>query len=77
MFLSILKGITKGCLEAGCSLIGGETAELLIYPKGGFDLAGFCVGIVEKRKLLPNGKTKAGDLLIGLPSNGIHANGFL
>ena len=77
IFLSILKGITKGCLEAGCSLIGGETAELPgIYPKGGFDLAGFCVGIVEKRKLLPNGKTKAGDLLIGLPSNGIHSNGF-
>ena len=77
IFLSILKGITKGCLEAGCSLIGGETAELPgIYPKGGFDLAGFCVGIVEKSKLLPNGKTKAGDLLIGLPSNGIHANGF-
>ena len=77
IFLSILKGITKGCLEAGCSLIGGETAELPgVYPKGGFDLAGFCVGIVEKSKLLPNGKTKAGDLLIGLPSNGIHANGF-
>ena len=77
MFMSILKGITKGCLEAGCALIGGETAELPgIYPKGGFDLAGFCVGIVEKRKLLPNGKTKAGDLLIGLPSNGIHSNGF-
>ena len=59
IFLSILKGITKGCLEAGCSLIGGETAELPgVYPKGGFDLAGFCVGIVEKSKLLPNGKTK-------------------
>ena len=50
IFLSILKGITKGCLEAGCSLIGGETAELPgIYPKGGYDLAGFGVGIVEKK----------------------------
>ena len=77
IFLSILKGITKGCLEAECALIGGETAELPgIYPKGGYDLAGFGVGIVERKKLLPNGKTKAGDILIGLPSNGIHANGF-
>ena len=76
-FLSILKGITKGCLEAGCSLIGGETAELPgVYPKGGFDLAGFCVGIVEKKKLLPNKKIRAGDLLIALPSSGIHSNGF-
>ena len=52
IFFSILKGITKGCLEAECSLIGGETAELPgIYPKGGYDLAGFCVGIVEKKTI--------------------------
>ena len=59
IFLSILKGITKGCLEAGCSLIGGETAELPgIYPKGGFDLAGFCVGIVEKENFYQMEKLK-------------------
>ena len=77
LYLSILKGITKGCIEADCSLIGGETAELPgIYPKGGYDLAGFGVGIVERKKLLPNGKTKAGDILVALPSTGIHSNGF-
>ena len=77
VFTSILKGITKGCLEAECALIGGETAELPgIYPKGGYDLAGFGVGIVEKKKLLPNGKTKAGDILVAFPSTGIHSNGF-
>ncbi len=77
VFTSILNGITKGCLEAECALIGGETAELPgIYPKGGYDLAGFGVGIVEKKKLLPNGKTKAGDILVAFPSNGIHSNGF-
>ena len=58
MFLSILKGITKGCLEAGCSLIGGETAELPgIYPRG-FDLAGFCVGIVGKESFYQMEKLK-------------------
>ena len=74
MFPSIMKGISKGCLQAGCSLIGGETAELPgIYPKGGYDLAGFCVGIVEKK---PNKKIKVGDSLIGLISEGLHSNGY-
>ena len=77
IFLSIIKGITKGCRDADCTLIGGETAELPgVYPKGGYDLAGFCVGIVEKSKLLPNNKTKAEDILLALPSSGIHSNGF-
>ena len=77
IFLSIIKGIVKGCEESECALIGGETAELPgIYPAGGYDLAGFSVGIVEKQNLLPNRKTRAGDILLALPSSGIHSNGF-
>ena len=77
VFLSIIKGIAKGCKEADCPLIGGETAELPgIYPKGGYDLAGFSVGIVDKNKLLPNKKVKPGNVLLGLPSSGLHSNGF-
>ena len=77
VFLSIIKGIARGCKQSSCSLIGGETAELPgIYPKGGFDLAGFCVGVVEKSKLLPNKKIRPGNVLLGLPSSGLHSNGF-
>ncbi len=73
----ILKGIIKGCQLADCSLIGGETAQLeSIYGKDGFDLAGFGVGIIEKKKIIDGGKIKVGDKIIGLASNGLHSNGY-
>lgn len=73
----IIKGITKGCQEAGCSLIGGEIAELPdFYKKGEYDLAGFGVGIVKKNKIIDGQKIKAGDLIIGLASDGLHSNGY-
>ena len=75
--LDIIKGIAKGCYKASCSLVGGETAELPgLYQNAHFDLAGFAVGIVDKSKLLPKNNIKNNDVLIGLPSNGIHSNGF-
>lgn len=74
---SVIKGIGEGCLQAGCSLIGGETAEMPgMYPKGDYDLAGFCVGIVEKADLIDGTKVKAGDVLLGLASSGPHSNGY-
>jgi len=73
----LVEGIAAGCREAGCALVGGETAEHpgLIEP-GGFDLAGACVGIVERDDLLDGTDARAGDVVIGLASNGLHANGF-
>jgi phosphoribosylformylglycinamidine cyclo-ligase len=74
---AILAGIVEGCRQAGCELVGGETAELPgIYPKGGFDLAGFGVGVVEKSAIISGAKVKAGNVIIGLPSSGIHSNGY-
>ena len=73
----ILKGIFKGCELSGCKLIGGETAEMPgIYSKDKFDLAGFSVGIVSKKKILNKTKVKTGDIILALPSNGIHSNGY-
>jgi len=73
----IVKGIADGCVEAGCALIGGETAEMPgFYPEDEYDLAGFAVGIVEKSKIIDGSKIKAGDKLIGLASSGIHSNGY-
>lgn len=73
----IIKGITIGCKEAGCSLIGGETAEMPgFYPENEYDLSGFAVGIVEKSEIIDGSKIKTGDLIIGLSSNGIHSNGY-
>ncbi|MGC6517155.1 MAG: phosphoribosylformylglycinamidine cyclo-ligase [Candidatus Puniceispirillaceae bacterium] len=74
---SIVAGIADGCIEAGCALIGGETAEMPgIYGEGDYDLAGFCVGAVERDKILTKGMVKKGDKIIALPSSGVHANGF-
>ena len=73
----ILKGIFKGCELSGCKLIGGETAEMPgIYSKDKFDLAGFSVGIVSKKRILDKKNVKKGDIILAIPSNGIHSNGF-
>jgi len=74
---SVVKGIGEGCLQSGCALIGGETAEMPgMYPKGDYDLAGFCVGIVEKSNLIDGSKVAAGNVLLGLASSGPHSNGY-
>ncbi|NLI57544.1 MAG: phosphoribosylformylglycinamidine cyclo-ligase [Clostridium sp.] len=73
----IVKGISNGCVEAGCALIGGETAEMPgFYPDGEYDLAGFAVGVVDKGKIIDGKSIKEGDKLIGLASSGIHSNGY-
>ncbi len=77
MLADVMKGIVKGCREARCTLLGGETAELPgLYEKNQWDLAGFCVGIVEKEKIVDGRRCRAGDLVIGLASSGLHSNGF-
>jgi phosphoribosylformylglycinamidine cyclo-ligase len=73
----IVEGIAEACRHNGCALIGGETAEMPgFYPKGEYDLAGFIVGIADKSRIITGDKVKPGDLLIGLPSNGLHTNGY-
>ena len=73
----IVSGVSKGCVQAGCALIGGETAEMPgFYPEDEYDLAGFSVGVVDKDKILDNTKIKEGDIIIALPSSGVHSNGF-
>ncbi|TBR18758.1 phosphoribosylformylglycinamidine cyclo-ligase, partial [bacterium] len=77
VLFNIIKGINEGCIESGCALIGGETAQMPdMYEKGDYDLAGFCVGVVEKNKIIDGSKIEPGDLVIGLESNGIHSNGY-
>ncbi len=74
---AVIKGIVEGCIQAGAALIGGETAEMPgMYAAGDYDLAGFCVGIVEKDAIIDGSKTHSGDVVIGLPSSGPHSNGY-
>ncbi len=74
---AIVSGVAEGCVQAGCALIGGETAEMPgFYPADEYDLAGFSVGVVDKDKIIDNEKTRPGDILIALPSSGVHSNGF-
>jgi len=73
----IVKGVSEGCIQAGCALIGGEVAEMPdLYQLGEYDLATFAVGIVEKQKIITGENIAEGDILIGLPSTGLHSNGF-
>ena len=74
---SLVAGVAEGCRRGGCALLGGETAEHPgVMEPGRFDLAGFCVGVVEERELLGPHRVEEGDLLVGLPSSGLHANGY-
>lgn len=74
---SIVKGVADGCVQAGCALVGGETAEMPgFYPVDEYDLAGFAVGVVDEKDLITGKEIKAGDILIGIKSSGVHSNGF-
>jgi len=75
--VDVVKGITDGCVQASCALIGGETAEMPgMYGEGEFDLAGFCVGIVDRKKIIDGQNICKGDILIGFKSSGLHSNGY-
>ena len=74
---AIVAGVAEGCRQAGCALVGGETAEMPgMYSDGEYDIAGYTTGVVEKSKLIDGSKVKAGDVLVGVASTGVHSNGF-
>ncbi|MBI2884986.1 MAG: phosphoribosylformylglycinamidine cyclo-ligase [Candidatus Omnitrophica bacterium] len=74
---ALVRGVADGCAQSGCALTGGETAEMPgVYKPGEYDIAGFCVGIVERRAIVDGSAVRAGDAVIGLASSGVHANGF-
>ena len=74
---TVVSGIAEGCRQSGAALIGGETAEMPgFYPDGDYDVAGFAVGVVDKKKIINGSKIKSGDVLIGLKSSGVHSNGY-
>ncbi len=77
VIVQMVKGVAAGCRIAGCALIGGETAEMPdIYKKGDFDMAGFAVGVAERRRIITGANVKAGDIILGLASTGLHSNGY-
>lgn len=74
---AIVKGVSEGCKQAGCALVGGETAEMPgMYSEGEYDIAGYTTGVVEKSKIIDGTKVKVGDVLVGIASSGVHSNGF-
>ncbi len=74
---ALLRGIVKGCQASGCALLGGETAEMPgVYRRGEYDVAGFCIGIAERARLIDGSRVRPGDVIVGLASSGVHANGF-
>ena len=77
ILVEIIKGLNQGCIQAGCSLIGGETAQMPgMYNQGEYDLSGFCVGVVQKDKIIDSSRIEIGNVLVGIESNGLHSNGF-
>jgi len=75
--VDIVSGINRGCIEAGCSLVGGETAQMPgMYKTNEYDVAGFCVGVVERQNIIDGSGIEAGNVVIGMESNGLHSNGF-
>ncbi|MFH0738570.1 MAG: phosphoribosylformylglycinamidine cyclo-ligase [Candidatus Omnitrophota bacterium] len=77
VLVDAVRGINRGCIQAGCSLVGGETAQMPgMYKKGEYDIAGFCVGVVERKDIIDGSKIKPGDIVIGLASSGLHSNGY-
>lgn len=77
VLLDVIKGLNQGCIESGCSLIGGETAQMPgMYKPGDYDIAGFCVGILEKDRIIDGSKINPKDVIIGIESSGLHSNGY-